>query len=198
MTDKPIPFPQHKTRATEATKRRVAAILDLPASQQDKFQTLVQEFSGMTRQEIAAVVSEVAEEAAADVERIEQEYRVADEMRELRQKAAEQTGDENIWTSAALKLLAQDGDEFAQAALAQLTGVAAQFEREILDIAVEDDPYWEKLDNGSYRHQEGALYETPEDLVQGYLKNRPIEDWIDRVSPEVRAESLKAIDEGAE
>ena len=68
-----------------------------------------------------------------------------------------------------VKALPERGNERAVIYLWQLSG--DQERQDLMDRAVEANPHWEKMDDGSYQCSPSAVHETPKALISAYRRN---------------------------
>ena len=68
-----------------------------------------------------------------------------------------------------VETFSERGNERTVIYLWRLSG--GQERHDLMDRAVEADPHWEKLDDGSYQCSLGAIHETPEALISAYRRN---------------------------
>ncbi len=174
MTTAPVTFPQSSTKPAKKP-RTIASILEQTAGMSpSQIMALIRAaFPQATDAEIAHALDECAERLEAEAGELDGEAQAMAEIAALcapvfKSGEAETVGD-------ALKILSDRGDKRAAAYLAQLKGPGQQEFDHLLDLAVDEDPYWSKSADGrSYTVKPGARYTTPEELVAGYKRNHAL------------------------
>lgn len=75
---------------------------------------------------------------------------------------------------SALTELVAEGNEMAIKYLAFFNSPKTLENYRLLDLAVEEDPYWEKVGKGQYRSLPGAVHNSPNELLAAYKRNHGI------------------------
>ncbi len=167
--DKIETFPQQDVRAaTPSDEERFLEMINSENTKEQKAALITSAFSHLTSEELEALAKRVEAICLRVAEKAQAEAQTSKEILDLMREAEKIKPGVN--TLGAMTLLAKRGNERAAMYLEQLSGhLEAQ---DLMDRAVAADPYWEKLDDGSYQTLSGAVHETPEALMAAYQRNQ--------------------------
>ena len=167
--DKIETFPQQDVQPSALSEEeRFLEIINSENTKGQKAALITLAFSHLTGEELEALAKRAEAILRSVVEKAQAEAQTSKEILDLIRVAKKIKPGVN--TLEAMTLLAERGNERAAMYLEQLSG---HLEDQILmDRAVAADPYWEKLDDGSYQSLPGAVHETPEALMVAYQRNQ--------------------------
>ncbi len=160
MANEPVKFPQHRTRPPALTP---AEIIRDGGTLERIMARLAVVSPHMKAAEVAALIK-------ADMARLEREVADLDALEGLVAPVLE--GGDKKTVGEALEVLAGRGNEMALALIEHENRPESREFLRFMDLAVEADPYWQRVGDGWYRRLKGAVHETPEALVEGYKRSR--------------------------
>ena len=168
-------FPQQRATAPKP-KLTLIEVIRSARTPEEMLPLAAAAFPNATMGELATAIKAELTKLEQEQTQAEGEQAVFEDMMALVRPVLEAGEADDI--GGALRILAERGDAKAVAYLEQIARPEQVEFFRLLDLAVAEDPYWERDPDGQgYKCKPDALHQTPEKLVSAYKQSHGLDMW---------------------